>query len=550
MLNQNKVSKFNQIFDYLHEHIIAVIIIVAILAGGICTAIILNDQGDANETETSVTEYQPMKTVYFAMDKVSSLNPLSSTEEDTYYISKLVFSSLFRLDETLNIEKDLVKKYTANSKSGTVSLTLRNDAVFSDGNPLTAHDVRFTVEQIQSIGEKSPYYEYISKIETVETDLENPNKLTIKFKKVSDAALDNLVFPIVSEQSFKKDEIKPVGSGQYAYGSYTNKKVLKLKANKHYYGEPPVNSLQFKVISDKSNTPGLMTIDSITATVTTDTAVSIEAEDKGLQTTSIPSNEVEYIGFNFKNQYLKDVRVRQAIAKIINCKSIIHDSYGGAGMESDSVYYPGFLGYENKGDAYEQDQVGASQLLKDCGFIDSDENGFLENKNGKEVELTILVNRNNDSRVDAAETICSELNKIGIKASVKSLSWKKYKEALEKKKFDLYLGGYQFDQKYNLKALFSKNNKINYKNEDVLAYVKQLEKTLTAEEQKEVYGKLKTVLTEELPYYCICYKTYSFISVERFKADTIPTFFQRYRGCDTWQWEKVMTTKIEDEEQE
>ena len=78
-------------------------------------------------------------------------------------------------------------------------------------------------------------------------------------------------------------------------------------------------------------------------------------------------------------------RVRQAIAKTIDCQSIINDSYGGAGMESDTIYYPGFLGSEVKGDAYEQDQIGAAALLTECGFTDKDENGYLEDKNGKEI---------------------------------------------------------------------------------------------------------------------------------------------------------------------
>lgn len=546
MLNQDKRNKAERLFDYLHEHIIAIIIIVAILAGGICTAMIFNDNYKQEETATEITEYKSMKTVYFAMDKVSSLNPLSSNAEDTYYISKLVFSSLFRLNGNLNIEKDLVETYDVHTADGEVSIKLKDNVMFSDGNALTAYDVRYTVDQIEYIGNKSPYYAYASKIDYIE--VEGDHDLTIYFKNPADAALDNLTFPIVSSYSYDADDTKPIGSGQYIYGSYANKKLLKLKVNKDYYGNVATNALQFKVISDKTKIPGLMTIDSITAGVTTSNDVAIDAEDKGLNVTAIPSNEMEYVGFNFKNEYLQDIRVRQAIAKAINCQSIINDSYGGAGIVSDSVYYPGFLGSENMGDSYEQDQVGASELLKACGFVDSDENGYLEDKKGKEVKLTILVNENNDSRVDAAETIADELNKIGIKATVKVSSWKSYKQALNKKKFDLYLGGYQFDQKYNLKEMFAKNNKLSYNNQDVLNYVKQMETALSANQQKEVYGKLKPILTEEIPYYCICYKTYSFITVERFTAETIPTFYNRYRGAGFWQWERVLTKDVETEE--
>ncbi len=534
-------------FDFLHEHIVKVIVICAVLTAIVSMAFILRNDGKTTQDGDEIVDYQSMKTVYFAMDKVKSLNPLSSQEEDTHYISKLVFSSLFCFDENLNLKKDLVKSYETHAKDGKVDIKLLSGVNFSDGTDLTAYDIRYTVDQIGYIGEKCPYYAYADKIDYIE--VHSDTSLTVCFKNPADAALDNLTFPIVSSYLYNSSDEKPIGSGMYKYGSYANHKTLKLNPNKSYYGDKATNNLVFKVISDKTKIPGLMTIDSVTAAVTTDTAVSIEAEDKKLQVTPISSSEMEYMGFNFKHKYLKDARIRKAIAKTIDLNTIINDSYGGAGMVSDTVYFPGFLGTENAGDPYEQDQVGASQLLKDCGFLDSDENGILEDKDDKEFSVEILVNENEESRVDAADTIASELQKIGIKATVVEKSWKSYKTALKKGKFDIYLGGYHFDNQYNLKEMFAKNNFLRYNNQDVLELVKKMETALTVEKQKETFQKLKPMLIEELPYYCIAYKTYSFISVERFNADVIPTFHHRYAGCENWQWEKILTMKLEKEDE-
>lgn len=65
---------------------------------------------------------------------------------------------------------------------------------------------------------------------------------------------------------------------------------------------------------------------------------------------------------------------------------------------------------------------------------------------------------------------------------------------------------------------------------------------------KETYEKLKTMLQEELPYYSLCYKTYSFITVKEFTSTETPTFFDMYRGCDTWKWKKVVVTEQKDDE--
>ena len=51
------------------------------------------------------------------------------------------------------------------------------------------------------------------------------------------------------------------------------------------------------------------------------------------------------------------------------------------------------------------------------------------------------------------------------------------------------------------------------------------------------------MLQEELPYYSLCYKTYSFITVKEFTSTETPTFFDMYRGCDTWKWKKVVVTE-------
>lgn len=167
MLKQNKGSRAYRIFDFLHRNIVIIIIAVVVIAGAVSTAAIVRGDASSGEKEENTVEYRPMNTVYFAMDRVRTLNPLASSDSDVYYISQLVYSSLFRLDETLNIQKDVVKDYEADSQDGSVKLNLRRDVKFSDGSGLTASDVSYTINKILSIGSESPYYHYVSKIDSV-----------------------------------------------------------------------------------------------------------------------------------------------------------------------------------------------------------------------------------------------------------------------------------------------------------------------------------------------------------------------------------------------
>ncbi|MEY8368046.1 ABC transporter substrate-binding protein [Anaerovoracaceae bacterium 42-11] len=544
MLKQNKGNKGYKVFDFLHRHIIIIIIAVVVLAGGISTVAIVRGDAAPSEEEQETVTYEAMNKIYLAMDRVETLNPLVSRDSDVYYISQLLFSSLFRLDESLNIESEAVKSYQTNSENGSVSLKLRTDVKFSDGSSLTANDVRATVNAILRIGTDGPYYEYASKIDSVQVS--DTYSLTISFEDPADAALDNLVFPIISAVNYDTDSDRPIGSGPYAISSYDSTKYLNLNPNKHYFGEKPGNKLRFKVLPDKSRTSGLMTMEAVTAYVSRDQDADADAEDKELKTQKISSGELEYLGFNFKNQILAKKEVRQAIACAVDVEGLIHDNYGGAGVSSDSIYFPGFLGTENKGDAYAQDIKGAIDLLAAAGYRDVNEDGLLEDEEGKKVSMTILVNSNDGNRKDTAESIAAALKEIGIDTKVKSLGWQSYKTAVKEGEFDLYLGGYKFDKKFDLRELFRNGNAIGYKNTTVQSYVNQMETCLSSEKQKELYEKLKPLLAEELPYYCLCYKTYAFITVPRFTGESLPTFFDIYRGCESWRWERTMV-KTEEE---
>lgn len=544
MIKENKGSKFRKAFDFAHEHIIIIIIVVVVLAGMLSTVYIVKGDASPKKESKETTTYEEIDTVFLAMDQVSGLDPLGSKDRDVYYISQLIYSSLFRLDKNLALKKDLVDSYTVNSSAGSVSIKLRN-VNFSDGSTLTAEDVRFTISQIQRIGSASPYYHDVSKIQSVYTS--GTRSLTINFEKPSDAALDNLVFPIVDSSSYDSDSDRNIGSGPYCYVSYDKLKYLKLKPNKNYNGQRAENKLELRIVPDKSKTTGLMTTDAVTAYVNTNFDADVDAEDKKLKTSRISSSEAEYLAFNFKKKATAKLEVRKAVAKAIDIQAVIDDNYGGSAIASDSIYFPGFLGTENKGDPYELDQGGAVKLLKKAGYEDKNEDGYVEDEKGKPLSMKILVNSNDSRRADTAQSIADALKQIGIKAAVEKLSWDAYCAAIRSGDFDIYLGGYKFDKKYDLRKLFSRSNPLGYRNTQVINWTNQLETCISNKKQKGVYGQLKQHLIQELPYYCLCYKAYTVVSVAHFEAEILPTFFDQYRGCGNWKWEKTVTIDLETE---
>ncbi len=546
MIEPSKDNIFYRIVDYVRDHmvlVIAAVIIIMVVLGSLINHFYTPSDDSTSASAGKQAEvkstYEKTSTVYLPMSRIRSMRVLSSKDTDTYYIAQLICSSLFRLDSGLNIEKDLVQTYSVHPTEGKVTMTLRS-AKFSNGDALNETDVEYTVSQIKKAGSSSPYYAYASKIDSVSGSGRN---VTITFKKASDAALDNLIFPIVDSSDYGSgDSWKPVGSGQYKVSSVDSARMsIVLKPNSYYYGDKATNSIHFRRLPNQDNVSGLVTTDAITGFLDTSQGAFEDAKDKSLKSRKVTSSEAEYLAFSFKNDFLKKRSVRQAICYAIDCRQLIDNDFGSTCVQSDSIYFPGFLGTSNKKDNYVYNQSKAILMLRRAGYSDTDQDGLLEDKKGNHVDLTLLVNKDDSRRAEAAQSVASELKNIGINVTVKAETQDSYDADRESGSFDLLMGGYLFDKTYNLKKMFDKGNELSYYNKAVASEVEQLEQSRSAASQKTVYQKLKSDLSQDVPYYCICYKTYSLTTVKKLQSSGSPVFFDPYRTVSTWNWEKTIT---------
>lgn len=545
------IKEENKILSFLHKHVITIIIIVVIAAAAIATTMIVKDRID-NENHIEGVTYEKTSTLRFAMTRVDTLNPLISTNEDVANIARLVYDGMFDLDGGLNVVPVLVSTYDADSSGGTVSIKLKKNVKFHSGDKLTANDVKFTVDTIKYIGSKGPYYDYASKIAYV--DVNGDRSLVIHFYNSADAALDNLVFPIVSSRQYSSvsefanaTSYKPMGTGKYKYRSYNYLSHLKLSPYKDYFGDAASNSIRFVILPSKTHVTDLMTMDDITAALIKDDNIGSIAEDKHLRTHRVLSNEAEYMGFNFNNRYLANVKMRQAIARAIDLSIMMDDVYARKGVINDSIFYPGFLGSTNGGDPYPYDLASAMKTLEDLGYKDINEDGFVEDEYGNEIVLRILVNSNNITRCEAAGKIEDSLKYIGLNVQIDEQPKDTYQYMLNRRDFDIYLGGCKIEKRYNLKDLLGYGNKLNYNSDEVVNYLNKLETAMDRNDYSSTFSKLKEELIDDIPYYCLYYKNYSLTSVATFRLESAPTFFDPYRYCDTWEWERVVEPEDNEE---
>ena len=546
MLNyreDNKKNRFRKLLDFASEHVISIIVAVAIIAGIIGTIAVMTGEHEKRQKEQQGDyAYKPAHVIYLPASEAKNFNPLSSDSEDIHQINQLIYSSLFTLDKSLNVVPQLTESYEADPDKGQVKIKLRTDARFSDGSDMTAEDIKFTVNQIKEIGESSPYFTYVDRIDNVE--VLGGSLFNITFKSESDAALDNLIFPIVSAKDYSEKKNFPLSSGRYMCTKYKKDEKIYLEPDKYFFGKKGGKNVEFQLLENRDMEIGLMTMDSVTAAKTSNVDVANDIENRDLKSTRYTSNRLEYMGFNCRKGAFKNRFVRQAISKGINTKALVEDCYAGSAVQSPTIYWPGFLGSSN--DFNKIDLKKCQELMAKGGYKTLDKEGYFSDESGNRLEAVLLTDNENFDRKESAQAIADQLKSAGVKITVDAVSREEYIKRLKSGKFDMYLGGMAMDKQFRLSELFSAGNYAGFDDAVTLDRVKGLERCMGDKELTEQFKKVKKSLDQQMPYLPICYHDDYLISVKTLSSKDKPLFFNQYQGIETWKWqlrEPVKTDK-------
>jgi peptide/nickel transport system substrate-binding protein len=231
--------------------------------------------------------------------------------------------------------------------------------------------------------------------------------------------------------------------------------------------------------------------------------------------------------------------MRKAVAYAIDDNEILEKAYLNDAVLTDSIYYPNFLGVEDAAKSYIFDLDKTSLLLSKKGYKDEDSNGLLEDKNGKGIDVKILVNSNNANRIAAAKFISSDLKTAGFNVTVESLPWEEYQNAIKSKNFDILITGYVIEETFDLRTFFNGKAPWGYMNQSLHEQVRNLDRLYEADEYPKHYEKLKEMLNEEMPYYPLVYKKMGLIGTGTFEAKDLPMFNNIYQNIGTWSWTKI-----------
>lgn len=454
-------------------------------------------------------------------DKISTLDPIGSPTVDvaSERIRVLIFNSLVKKNEKFDYVPDLATDIKRADDGLSYTFTLREGVTFHDGKPLTAADVKYTIDAVlgSASGKAASFFEGSGANKTglvSAVEAPDPRTVIIRLSKPWLGLLSNLVpLGIVPKDSSESQKTRPLGSGPFKFISYDSaQQTIALEANPNYWeGAPTISALRVRVIEDGNALQselksGGVTLAPLPTNLTPDAIKSLE-QDQNLQVKPFTGANIVYLGFNVQNAPLDNIKLRQAIAYAIDRETIIRDLLLGQAKVAHSILPEESWAY-SAGQKYAFDPQRAKQLLDEAGFRDPDGEGP---KMRLPKPITFRISSSSVATRQYVDVIRDYLKQVGIPVSIDTVETNTLLSQLRLGEFQMttsrWVGGNQ--DPIFLKDLFhsseipsqerASRNRSRYKNTELDSILDEAVNTPDREKAIGLYTRAQEIVSRDLP---------------------------------------------------
>jgi len=454
------------------------------------------------------------------------LNPLLDTSDAyTAQLTGVVFEPLLDRDnETLELEPLLAESYETSDDHLTYTFSLRKDATFSDGAPVTAHDVLFTFETIRDPQNETAdlrnYYQDVERAELLDD-------YTIRFTCTKPyfrhlTMLGGLpTFPkhIYGAGDFNKhpNNRHPIGSGPYVFDSWETNQQVTFVRNENYWNKekrPHIDRRVYKVIVDNNAAFQVLErqeldVMGLTAEQWVNRAGRPEFEAKfNKHTYWAPSGYIgshSYIAWNMRKPQFKDKRVRRAMTMLLDRQLILEEIFYGLGKVVTGSAFSESPEYNRDIEPWPFEPEAAQRLLDDAGWTDSDNDG-VRDKDGSAFKFEFLMPAGSREVEQMATVYKEELERAGIEMTIRQLEWATFIENLTQRKFDAVTLSWAIPvdqdpyQVWHSSQTEQGSNYPGFKNAEVDRLLEEARHEFDREARNALYRRWHEILHEEQPY--------------------------------------------------
>ncbi|WP_165048119.1 MULTISPECIES: ABC transporter substrate-binding protein [unclassified Adlercreutzia] len=382
--------------------------------------------GDAGTKDQVVVSMTP------GSEPAAGFDPLYSWGCGEHVHEPLIQSTLITTDVNLEFKNDLATSYECAPDGMTWTFTIRDDVRFTDGQPLTAEDVAFTVNGI--INNEAAEADLSSVREARALDAVT---VELAMAKPNNALLYTLaVVGIVPAHAYGADYgSNPVGSGRYVLEQWDRGQQVILAANPDYYGEAPLMKRVVVLFMEEdaslaSAQSGQVDVAYTSATLAGAAPAGYELLDcktvdsRGISLPCVPAgspDKAEGDGTTYQvgNDVTCDLALRQALNYGVDRVRMIEHVLNGYGTEAWSV--GDGMPWSSSDMRVEVDPDRARQMLEEGGWTAGADG--VRAKDGVRAAFDLYYSAGDSTRQALAADFADQCKKLGIEVSVKGASW-------------------------------------------------------------------------------------------------------------------------------
>lgn len=470
--------------------------------------------GCGEKKESGVTDHSDQSVVIAigsGSEPEEGLNPIYDTAHGA---NPLIQSTLVTYDAEMNIHNDLASEYEVSADGRTWTFKIREDAKFTDGEPVKASDVAFTLMEAKESA-SSIDLTMVEQVETQEDDV------IVTLKRPQATFLNTIAtLGIVPEHLYNESYgEQPVGSGPFKFVQWNKGEQMILEANEDYYGEVPSIKKVTLVFMDEdaafaAANAGDVDVALVSATHATKSIDGMRLErvktqdNRGITLPlEVNTGEKTTDGYPIGNDVTANKAIRQALVYGLDRDEMAENTVNGfavpAYSENDG------MPWHNPEVMVETDVEKAIKILEEDGWKLGND-GILE-KDGLKAEFDLYYVSGDSVRQAVALDAASQAEELGIKINVRGSNW----DEISKKMFsNAVLMGWGSSNPHTSYLLFHGSNKLQddyynpegFDNETVNQYLEDALKSNTSEEMNDYFkkaqwdGKTGTSMLGEVPW--------------------------------------------------
>lgn len=332
--------------------------------------------GEAPPAKELITERSSETLNIRIAEDVKTLDPYEKTNDSEFTVISQIYEPLYRLADDTSEIPVLATEYVIEDVGLTYTFTLRDDVTFSNGEMLTAEDVKYSLERSMAAASPSST---ITFIESVEAD-EEAHEVSLHMSIPAPGLIADLSNVPIICQTFAEEHadengslgFNACGTGPYVYAEHVSGSYVSLGINENYYGElPAIPTLNFVLISDEYEAVNALRNNRLDIIMGLSADAKEElADNEAVSTMELPENHVTFIVINTEQPLFENKYIRRAISTAINKEALISETQNG-GAVADSMATPYMIGYSDIEPRYSYDLTHTRQLLNGCGYLES-----------------------------------------------------------------------------------------------------------------------------------------------------------------------------------